>query len=88
MLDNNTVADRLADALELLSAQKEDTNINDQYTVGLYNGMELIIATIEGREPHYYGELVNNVEPDIAEVETTSVDTKYINNAQGGIINE
>lgn len=47
-LDNKT---RLNNAKDLLAIQKE--NIDDEYMKGLYNGMELIIATLEDREPIY-----------------------------------
>lgn len=44
----------LADAHELLRIQGNDGNWNyDQYMHGMYNGMECVIATLEGRVANY-----------------------------------
>lgn len=45
---------RLSTAKELLFIQGEDGNWNSNvYMTGMYNGMELIVATLEDREPAY-----------------------------------
>lgn len=39
---------------ELIKIQGEDGNWNyDPYMLGMYNGMELMFATIEGRDPQF-----------------------------------
>ena len=39
---------------ELLAVQGQDGNWNyDEYMFGMYNGMELMVAIAEGREPIY-----------------------------------
>lgn len=46
--------ERLKDAKELLACQGQNGNWdNSEYMCGMYNGMELIIATIENRDPIY-----------------------------------
>jgi len=45
---------RLANLKELLAVQGCDGNWNyDQYMRGMYNGMELAVAVLEGRNPVY-----------------------------------
>ena len=46
--------EKLAKLKELLAVQGNDGNWDfDDYMTGMYNGMELAVATIEGREPQY-----------------------------------
>lgn len=33
--------------------QAQETNITDDYTVGVYNGLELALAVLEDREPEF-----------------------------------
>lgn len=54
----------LQDLKELKAIQWE--NINDSYMQGMYNGMELAIATLEDRHP-YYIDKDRNYEVDINE---------------------
>ena len=43
---------KLSQAQDLVEVQGENGNWNyDQYMHGMYNGMELILAHFEGREP-------------------------------------
>ena len=46
---------------DLLAAQQQ--SVEDEYNHGLYNGLELAIATLQDREPQYYhgpvGDLYN-----------------------------
>lgn len=45
---------KVADANELLAIQGEDGNWDySDYMLGMYNGMELIVSVMEGREPSY-----------------------------------
>ncbi len=45
---------KVSDANELLAIQGEDGNWDySDYMLGMYNGMELIVSIIEGREPSY-----------------------------------
>lgn len=45
---------KVSDANELLAIQGEDGNWDySDYMLGMYNGMELIVSVIEGREPSY-----------------------------------
>ncbi|WP_167568558.1 AsmA family protein [Brevibacillus migulae] len=47
-------AKRMQDARELINIQGENGNWNyDHYMHGIYNGMEMILSTIEGREPNF-----------------------------------
>lgn len=49
----HTLEEGLKQAKELLEIQGAEGNWNhDSYMQGMYNGMELVIATIEGREPN------------------------------------
>ena len=49
-----TLKSRLASVNELLAVQGSRGNWNaDDYMCGLYNGMELTIALLEGREPEF-----------------------------------
>lgn len=45
---------KLAKLKELLAVQGNDGNWNyDNYSTGMYNGMELAVAIFEDREPQY-----------------------------------
>ncbi len=45
---------KVSDANELLAIQGEDGNWDySDYMLGMYNGMELIVSVVEGREPSY-----------------------------------
>lgn len=45
---------KVSDANELLAIQGEDGNWDyNDYMLGMYNGMELIVSVMEGREPVY-----------------------------------
>lgn len=53
-LENAQYQPRIDVANDLLRIQGADGTWNhDAYMFGMYNGMELILATIEGREPSY-----------------------------------
>lgn len=52
--ENAQYQPRIDVANDLLRIQGEDGSWNhDAYMFGMYNGMELILATIEGRDPSY-----------------------------------
>ena len=45
---------KVLEANELLAIQAEDGNWDySDYMLGMYNGMELVLSVIEGREPSY-----------------------------------
>lgn len=54
---DNRIEDRMR---EMVEVQGRDGNWNyDPYMHGMYNGMECMLATLEGREPLY------RVKPDV-----------------------
>ena len=50
-----TINKRIDECYELLEIQA--SGLTDEYMKGMYNGMELILATIENREPIWASEL-------------------------------
>ncbi|BCB03513.1 hypothetical protein [Bacillus sp. KH172YL63] len=52
-LSLNILHRRMKDLSNVLEIQGDNTFGDDAYMVGLYNGIELGLATMEGREPVY-----------------------------------
>ena len=50
-MKNKQFAEKLKTAKYILGIQRQ--NITNEYMCGFYNGMELIIALFESREPEY-----------------------------------
>lgn len=53
-----TINNRLDKCHELLKVQA--SVLTDEYMKGMYNGMELILAVIEDREPVYASKILRN----------------------------
>lgn len=63
---------------ELLDIQGQDGNFNtDGYMLGMYNGMELMVATMEGRPPEFRSIIPQDrgtTEPELLGVEELEVE--------------
>jgi hypothetical protein len=53
-----TINKRIDECYELLEIQA--SVLTDEYMKGMYNGMELILAVIEDREPVYASKILRN----------------------------
>ena len=53
-----TINKRIDECHELLEIQA--SILTDEYMKGMYNGMELILAVIEDREPVYVSKILRN----------------------------
>lgn len=53
--------------------QSQAVNVNDEYSAGFYNGLELAMSVLDGREPEY---MIAEKEPKIVEKEQKQGRTK------------
>lgn len=83
--ESATYGKRLSDANEMLSRQGESGNYDyDEYMHGMYNGMEVVLATIEDREPVFKDAPTTFLAPysDIAKL-TTKVLSEELEKREG-----
>lgn len=57
----------------IYSAKEMLVNCQDEYNVGMYNGIEYVLATIEKREPDYFVSIGDKMEAEQEETKQRTV---------------